>query len=59
MDRNADRVFQLEAAKSGTLVRFTHAHGRSESDYVISCKSAWGELMFRLKAAAARFHSRH
>jgi hypothetical protein len=45
-------VFQLEAAKSGVLLRFTHARWRSESDYFISCNTTWGELMFRLKAAA-------
>ncbi|HLY20763.1 MAG TPA: SRPBCC domain-containing protein [Bryobacteraceae bacterium] len=45
-------VFQLEAAGSGTLVRFTHAGWQADTDYFVSCTTAWGELMFRLKAAA-------
>lgn len=50
---NGTRIgFRLEENKSGTLVRFTHAGWRSESEYFISCNTTWGELMFRLKAAA-------
>jgi len=45
-------LFHLEAAGSGTLVRFTHAEWQSETDYFVSCSTVWGELMFRLKAAA-------
>jgi len=45
-------LFQLEATKSETLLRFTHARWRSETEYFISCNAAWGELMFRLKATA-------
>lgn len=45
-------VFELEGAGGGTLVRFTHAGWQSESDYFVSCATVWGELMFRLKAAA-------
>jgi hypothetical protein len=45
-------LFHLEAAGSGTLVRFTHAEWQSETDYFVSCTTVWGELMFRLKAAA-------
>jgi len=33
-------------------VRFTHAGWESETDYFVSCTTTWGELMFRLKAAA-------
>jgi hypothetical protein len=44
--------FQIGAAKSGTLLRFTHAGWRAESEYFTSCNTTWGELMFRLKAAA-------
>jgi uncharacterized protein YndB with AHSA1/START domain len=44
--------FHLVAAGSGTLVRFTHAEWQSETDYFVSCTTVWGELMFRLKAAA-------
>jgi hypothetical protein len=45
-------VFHMEAAKTGTLLRFTHAGWRAESDYFTSCNTTWGELMFRLKAVA-------
>jgi hypothetical protein len=45
-------IFHLESAGSGTLLRFTHAGWQSETDYFVSCNTAWGELMFRLKAAA-------
>jgi hypothetical protein len=45
-------AFHLEASKSGTLLRFTHAGWRGETDYFISCNTTWGELMFRIKAAA-------
>jgi hypothetical protein len=45
-------VFRLESRGSGTLLRFTHAAWESETDYFVSCNTTWGELMFRLKAAA-------
>jgi hypothetical protein len=45
-------VFILEPKGSGTLVRFTHAGWRSETDYFVSCNTVWGELMFRLKSVA-------
>ena len=45
-------VFRLEGRASGTLMRFTHGGWRSETDYFTSCNTTWGELMFRLKAAA-------
>jgi len=35
-----------------TLLRFSHADWRAETDYFVSCTTTWGELMFRLKAAA-------
>lgn len=44
--------FRLEATNAGTLLRFTHAGWRAETDYFVSCNTTWGELMFRLKAAA-------
>ncbi len=44
--------FRLETVKSGLLLRFTHADWKSETDYFTSCNTTWGELMFRLKAAA-------
>jgi uncharacterized protein YndB with AHSA1/START domain len=45
-------VFRMEAAGAGTLVRFTHADWEAETDYFVSCTTVWGELLFRLKAAA-------
>src|SRR5712692_279991 len=45
-------ILRLEAGGSETLLRFTHAGWRSETDYFISCNTTWGELMYRLKAAA-------
>ncbi len=45
-------VFRLEPRGDNTLVRFTHAGWASETDYFTSCNTTWGELMFRLKAAA-------
>jgi uncharacterized protein YndB with AHSA1/START domain len=50
---NSTRIaFQMEATESGTLLRFTHAGWRAESNYFVSCNTTWGELMFRLKAVA-------
>lgn len=45
-------LFQLTPRDNGTLVKFTHAAWSSETDYFVSCNTTWGELMFRLKAAA-------
>lgn len=45
-------VFQLKEEKGTTQVRFTHGDWKSETDYFTSCNTTWGELMFRLKAAA-------
>ena len=45
-------IFRLEARGTGTLLRFTHAGWRTETDYFTSCNTTWGELMFRLKPAA-------
>jgi hypothetical protein len=45
-------IFHLESGANGTLLRFTHADWASETDYFVSCTTTWGELMFRLKAAA-------
>jgi hypothetical protein len=45
-------AFRLEASGPGTLLRFTHGKWEAETDYFVSCNTAWGELMFRLKAAA-------
>ena len=45
-------VFDTEAVKSGTLIHFAHVRWRAETPYFTSCNTTWGELMFRLKAAA-------
>lgn len=45
-------VFDLKEDKGKTTVRFTHADWKAETDYFVSCNTTWGELMFRLKAAA-------
>lgn len=44
--------FRLEAGEAGTLLRFAHADWQTSSDYFVSCNTAWGELLYRLKAAA-------
>jgi hypothetical protein len=45
-------IFRLEAAKSGSVLRFTHGGWKAETDYFVSCNTTWGELMYRLKAVA-------
>jgi len=46
-------LFDLAPQKEGrTLLRFSHADWRAETDYFVSCTTAWGELMFRLKVTA-------
>lgn len=45
-------LFDLKEENGKTTVRFTHADWKSETDYFVSCNTTWGELMFRLKAAA-------
>jgi hypothetical protein len=45
-------IFRLEPSSSGTLLRFTHSGWASATDYFVSCNTAWGELMYRLKASA-------
>jgi hypothetical protein len=45
-------LFDLQEQKGQTVLRFTHADWQAETDYFISCTTAWGELMFRIKAAA-------
>jgi uncharacterized protein YndB with AHSA1/START domain len=44
--------FQLESRPAGAVLRFTHGGWRSETDYFLNCNTTWGELMYRLKAAA-------
>jgi uncharacterized protein YndB with AHSA1/START domain len=50
--RGTKLLFRLAPRDTGTLVKFTHAAWSSETDYFVSCNTTWGELMFRLKAAA-------
>jgi uncharacterized protein YndB with AHSA1/START domain len=45
-------AFRSEPSGPGTLLRFTHAGWQSDTDYFVACTTTWGELMFRLKAAA-------
>ena len=45
-------VFLLEGKGGSTVMRFTHGGWATESEYFVSCNTTWGELMFRLKAAA-------
>jgi uncharacterized protein YndB with AHSA1/START domain len=45
-------VFALATDGPDTLLRFTHRDWAAETDYFVSCNTTWGELMFRLKAAA-------
>jgi uncharacterized protein YndB with AHSA1/START domain len=46
-------LFDLLPQKEGlTQLRFSHADWHTETDYFVSCTTTWGELMFRLKAAA-------
>jgi len=45
-------IFRVEARGAGSLLRFTHAGWRSETEYFVSCNTTWGALMYRLKAAA-------
>jgi hypothetical protein len=45
-------VFQVAGSATGSRLRFTHAGWAGESDYFVNCTTTWGELMYRLKAAA-------
>jgi uncharacterized protein YndB with AHSA1/START domain len=45
-------LFQLTPTDKGTLVKLTHSGWQSETDYFVACKTTWGELILRLKAAA-------
>lgn len=45
-------LFDLAEQKGQTVLRFIHANWAAETDYFISYNTTWGELMFRLKAAA-------
>lgn len=45
-------VFGLKEDQGKTTVCFAQADWKAETDYFVSCNTTWGELMFRLKAAA-------
>lgn len=45
-------VFHLDPSAAGTLLRFTHAGWGADTAYFVNCTTTWGELMFRIKAAA-------
>jgi len=45
-------LFDMAEQDGKTLLRFTHAGWQAETDYMVSCTTTWGELMFRLKATA-------
>jgi uncharacterized protein YndB with AHSA1/START domain len=45
-------LFELAEQKGQTLLRFAHAGWEAETDYFVMCNTTWGELMYRLKAAA-------
>jgi hypothetical protein len=45
-------LFDLAPDGKNTLPRLTHADWQGETDYFVSCTTAWGELMFRIKAKA-------
>jgi hypothetical protein len=46
-------VFDLQpAGNNETALKFAHAGWRNATDYFVSCNTTWGELMYRLKAAA-------
>jgi uncharacterized protein YndB with AHSA1/START domain len=42
----------LPQGEMRTLLRFSHLDWRAETEYFVACTTTWGELMFRLKAAA-------
>jgi hypothetical protein len=45
-------LFDLAEQNGKTSLRFTHAGWQAETDYFVACNTTWGELIFRLKAAA-------
>lgn len=45
-------LFLLQPHAAGTTLRFEHNDWGAETDYYLSCNTAWGELLFRLRAEA-------
>ena len=50
--RDTQLLFRLQPSDRRTVLRFSHAEWLHDTDYFVSCNTTWGELMFRLKAAA-------
>jgi len=44
--------FGIQPEGQGVILDFMHIGWRSETPYFTSCNTTWGELMFRIKAAA-------
>jgi uncharacterized protein YndB with AHSA1/START domain len=44
--------FLLHDDGPATTLRFTHEDWANETDYFTNCNTTWGELIYRLKAAA-------
>jgi hypothetical protein len=44
--------FEMQESDGKTLLRFAHTDWKAETDYFLKCTATWGELMYRLKAAA-------
>jgi uncharacterized protein YndB with AHSA1/START domain len=44
--------FDAAAKNGGTMLQFAHTDWQAQTDYFVSCNTAWGELMFRIKACA-------
>ena len=45
-------VFELAAKGSTTILNFSHTGWHEDTEYFRMCNTTWGELMYRLKAAA-------
>jgi uncharacterized protein YndB with AHSA1/START domain len=45
-----DLRFELEANETGTVVVFTHADWRSQSDFMAHCSARWAYFLLSLKA---------
>jgi len=45
-------AFALKPAGAATMVEFAHADWQAATEYFRMCNTTWGDLMYRLKAAA-------
>ena len=50
--QDTELVFSLGTERAGVRLDFVHGKWRETTPYFVSCNTTWGELMFRLKAAA-------